>query len=124
MLAGERSLDSSKRFPFYTEKFYVRDFSVSLVSFGSSFSSARCGCCGVGVSVSERLGSARDCSGAFGSLLSFEVAKDMLGAPRRNVLRAGRSSSGCSARNDALLGCNFLCVTIFFIRSATVLFGI
>jgi len=30
--------------------------------------------------------------------------KDISGAPRRNVLQAGRSSSGCSAMNDALLG--------------------
>jgi len=36
--------------------------------------------------------------------------KDILGAPRRNVLQAGRSSSVCSARNDALFGC---IVTVF-----------
>jgi len=50
------------------------------------------------------IGGVRDFSGAFVASLNFGAAKDMSGVPHRNVLKAGRSSSRYSARNDAISG--------------------
>jgi len=75
-----------------------------------------------GVSASEMpIGGVRDSSSAFVFWLNFEAAKDMLGAPRRNVLKAERSSIRCSAKNDAifkvhcyiLLTSSFVCIKIY-----------
>jgi len=58
--------------------------------------------CGAGInnirSSEIFIGEVRDSSG-------FSPAKDILGAPRRNVRTAERSSSCCSARNDAIVRC-------------------
>jgi len=98
MLAGERSEILVKRSPFYTAK-----IACSKVSDASRFFSLLVfpTWCGAGVSASEMLiGGIRNSSGALVASSNFGAAKNISDAPRRNVLRTGRSSSGCSARND------------------------
>jgi len=50
------------------------------------------------------IGGVRDFSDAFVVSLNFGAAKDISGAPRRNIPKAERSSSRCPARNDTLPG--------------------
>jgi len=106
MLAGERSIFSLKRPSFYTKEIAwfkdFRRFSVSFVIvYPHTVRLLRSGDFGARTLL---IGGVRDFSGAFVFSLNFGAAKDMLGAPRRNVLQA-ETLFWCLARNDAILGC-------------------